>query len=163
MNRRRLNEIVGDLKARGITLASCESLTGGLFASTIASCPGVSACFKGAICSYATSVKENLLKISPETISRYGVVSEEVAEKMALRGAELLDADLCVSFTGNAGPAAMEGKPVGLVYIGICLRGRTETKKFCFEGERNAIREQCVDAGLLFIEEILGKASGNDE
>ncbi len=162
MNRRKLIRIVDLLRSSGRTLASCESLTGGLFASSIASCSGVSAFFKGAICSYATSVKEELLGISSELIGKHGVVSEEVALEMALRGAKLLDAELCVSFTGNAGPEAMEGKPVGLVYIGIWFLGRTEVRKFRFEGDRNRIREHCVDAGLSFIEEVLGKMSGKD-
>ena len=115
-------EIVSKLIEKNIRIGSAESLTGGLFSSTITSIPGVSKIFKGSIVSYSTLIKESVLKIDRETIDKYGVISHEIAEKMCRNAKEILDVDMALSFTGNAGPDAMEGKPVGEVYIGIKIK-----------------------------------------
>src|SRR5574344_1623344 len=99
---------------KGWSLGSVESLTGGLFSASICSIPGASRVYKGSIISYANEVKENLAHVKSETIEKYGVVSKEVAEEMALGGLEALNVSVCVSFTGNAGPTAEPGEaPVG--------------------------------------------------
>lgn len=153
----KIEDIISKIKKSDITLGSCESITGGLFSATIASYPGVSSFFKGAICSYSTLVKKQLLKIDEEIINKYGVVSKEVATEMALKSQLLLDVDLAISFTGNAGPTAMENKDVGLVYIGIYYKGIVETKELHLEGSRNQIREKSVEEGFNFIEQVLDK------
>ena len=99
-------------REKGRTLGSVESFTGGLFAKEITSVSGASHFFKGALVTYATEEKNRLLGISYKDIDEFGVVSKEVAAQMASNGKKLLNVDYCVSFTGNAGPSAMEGKPV---------------------------------------------------
>jgi PncC family amidohydrolase len=143
----------------GLSLGSVESLTGGLFASTICSIPGASRVFKGAVVSYANEIKEHLVGVSPDTIAKYGVVSAPVAREMALGGIKALDVDVAVSFTGNAGPTAEPGEaPVGRVYLGLAFRkkdgGVPEAKTFekDFKGDRNTIREACVS---FILEELL--------
>ena len=144
-------EIVSKLIEKNIWIGSAESLTGGLFSSTITSIPGVSKIFKGSIVSYSTLIKENVLKIDRETIDKYGVISHEIAEKMCRNAKEILDVDMALSFTGNAGPDAMEGKPVGRVYIGICYKDSVETYEFNFDGNREEIRHKCIEKAFELI------------
>ena len=137
----------------GRTLGSVESFTGGLFAETITSVPGASHFYKGGLVTYASEEKNRILGISYETIDKYGVISQEVAAAMAANGQKLLNVDYCVSFTGNAGPTAMEGKPVGLIYIGIAIYDYVEVYKFELEGNRQNIQKEGVNNAL----EILSK------
>lgn len=150
-----IRETVNLLKDKNINLGSCESLTGGLFASTITSFKGVSSFFKGAIISYSTLVKRDLLKIDQKDIDQFGVVSKEISEWMAKSTIKLLDVDLSISFTGNAGPTAMEGKEVGLVYIGLCYKNKVSSYQFNFRGKRNKIRKLSVLKGFELIKKIL--------
>lgn len=148
-------EIVNCLIDRKIKIGSAESLTGGLFASTITSIPGVSKIFKGSIVSYSTQIKESVLEIEKEVIDNYGVVSKEVALYMAMNAKRILDVDLAISFTGNAGPDAMENKPVGRVYIGICFKNNIKTYELNLNGTRQEIRNECVNKAFEFIENII--------
>lgn len=136
------------LGKKSFSLGSVESLTGGLFASSICSVPGASKVFKGAIVSYANEVKENLVGVNPLTIEKNGVVSEEVAVEMARGGLERIGVDCAVSFTGNAGPTAEAGDaPIGRVYMAIAFKNqdRPFAYRADFLGSRNEIREQCVN------------------
>ena len=128
------------------TIASCESLTGGLFASTITSVPGASEVLQGAIVSYATQVKEHVVHVPAKLIEKFGVISKECARTMAYNTRDLLDADYCISFTGNAGPTAWEGKPAGRVYCAIISReGNIYDFDFQIDGKsRNEVREEVV-------------------
>lgn len=91
-----------------LTISSCESLTAGLFTSTIASIPGASAILKGGLVTYFTPMKSVLAHVDVNLIQKYGVISEECAYAMAKNTREIMDVDYCVSFTGNAGPSAWE-------------------------------------------------------
>ena len=139
------------LVEKGLTLGSVESFTGGSFASTITSVSGASKMFKGAYVTYATEEKHRLLNIDWDTINKFGVVSQEVAWKMAWHGKCLLDVDVCVSFTGNAGPTAMEGKPVGEIYIGVAVRDFCQVHAFHLEGDRKSIQNQAISIALELI------------
>ena len=131
-----------------ITLGSVESFTGGLFAREITSVPGASHFYKGGMVTYATEEKNRLLGIPFEEIDQYGVVSREIAAAMALRGKAILNVDYCVSFTGNAGPEAMEGKPVGEVYIAIATYEGVDVHRFDLEGTREEIQQKGVELAL---------------
>ena len=151
-----IEEVINLLKESNLTLGSCESLTGGLFSSTVTSYSGVSKFYKGCICSYSTLVKHDLLKIDQDLIDFKGVVSKEIAYEMAKQASKLLDTDITISFTGNAGPTAMEGKEVGLVYIGLKIKDEIMTFEYHFDGNRNSIREQVVEEGFNLIKKYLG-------
>ena len=138
------SEINKLFREKGLTLGSVESFTGGLFAKEITAVSGASRFYKGGLVTYATEEKARLLGISRDDIEKYGVVSEEIAYQMAENGRELLDVDYCVSFTGNAGPEAMEGKPVGEVYIGISNPDGTEVFAFQLKGSREDIQKEGV-------------------
>lgn len=136
----------------GRTLGSVESFTGGLFAREITKVSGASHFFKGALVTYASEEKNRILGISYNDIDQYGVVSREVAAQMASNGQKLLNVDYCVSFTGNAGPEAMEDKPVGIVYIGIAIYDKVEVYEFHLSGDRDTIQNEGVINALKLLE-----------
>ena len=148
INLEKAKKVLSSLEKRGLTLGSVESLTAGLFASTICSVPGASKVFKGSFVTYATSMKTDFLNINKAFINKYGVVSKEVAREMAIIGRHGLEVDVCVSFTGNAGPSAMEGKPVGDIHIGIASQAIAEVYSLNIEGTRREIQEKAVEFAI---------------
>ena len=150
-----MKDLVSLFTEKKLTLSCAESLTGGLFASTITSIPGVSKIFKGGVVTYWNEAKANVISISKDTIDEYGVVSSECASEMVRGVKKLFNTDVAISFTGNAGPTSMEGKPVGLVYIGIIIKETVFTFEYMFEGDRNQIREACVKQGIKKILELI--------
>ena len=150
-----MKDLVGLFSEKNLTLSCAESLTGGLFAHTITSIPGVSKLFKGGVVTYWNEAKVNVISVSKETVDEYGVVSSECASEMARGVKNLFNTDVAISFTGNAGPTSMEGKPVGLVYIGVIIKETVFTFEYMFEGDRNQIREACVKEGIKKILELI--------
>ena len=142
-------------REKGRTLGSVESFTGGSFAKEITSISGASHFFKGALVTYATEEKNRLLGISYKDIDEFGVVSKEVAAQMASNGKKLLNVDYCVSFTGNAGPSAMEGKPVGEVHIGIAFLDTAQVHSFNLEGTRKEIQDKAIIIAFELLEQLI--------
>lgn len=140
---------------RGRTLGSIESFTGGSFASEITKIPGASKFFKGAVVTYATEEKVRILSVNPGLINRFGVVSQEVCAEMVGHGLGILNVDYCVAFTGNAGPDAMEGKPVGEVYIGVANRQLARVQKFMLKGTREEIQQQAINLSYEMLYQLL--------
>ena len=141
----------------GLTLGSIESFTGGLFASEVTCISGASSFFKGSVVTYATEEKINLVGVSKDIVEKYGVVSKECAEEMAVKGAKALNVDVCISFTGNAGPTAMEDKPVGLIYIGVFDGEKCHVIEKNIIGTRNFVRKEAILIAFEFLETILSK------
>lgn len=150
-----MEELAEILLKNNISISSVESFTVGLFANTIGSVPGISKVYKGSLVSYATEIKRDVLKIDTSIIDTYGVVSSEVARLMAINGQKMFDSELCISFTGNAGPSAMEGKPVGLIFIGIAYKDQVYTFEYRLAGSRQNIKDQALQLGIQHIKEIL--------
>lgn len=148
-----LAEVVRDLLVdKNYLLTSAESLTGGLFQSTLVNIPGLSANFAGGIVSYSEGIKEKVLGVSKETIDTYTVVSEECAKEMADQAKKLFGADAAISFTGYAGPKEIDGEDAGLVWIGLAVEGKqTVAYQFHFSKDRNGNRERAVLTGLDLI------------
>ena len=151
------NKVVKLLKEKGMTISSIESLTGGLFASTITSVPGVSSVFKGCVVTYATEIKQNVIGVSKEVVEEFGVISKECALEMVKGGKELLNTDVVVSFTGNAGPDTMENKKVGTVFIGLLVKEEIEIVELNLIGDRNFIRNECVNLAFNKIFEKISR------
>ena len=136
----------------GKTLATAESLTGGGIGSALTAVSGSSAIYKGGVISYTNEIKHNVLGVSQELLERYGAVSAWVAGEMVGGVRKLLNADIAVSVTGLAGPGGDEfGNPVGTVYIGYEDHQRSVVRHFCFEGDREAVRTQTIEAALDLI------------
>lgn len=142
----RITEI---LQSQNKTIAAAESLTGGLFTNKFISVNGASSVFKGGVVCYDPTVKEKVLHVDKDTLKTFGTVSEPCARALAENVAALLEADIGISFTGVAGPDALEGKPVGTVFISIYDRsGYTETQEFKFVGNRKQIRYRSMLKGF---------------
>lgn len=139
-----MQELIALLKAKNLTIGSCESFTAGLFCASLASVSGASAVLKGGIVTYATCIKTDVVHVDAEIVEQYGVISKECAIEMAKKAKQLLDVDICVSFTGNAGPSAMEGKPAGEVYCAIAYGKDITVYKLQIKEERNKVREEAV-------------------
>lgn len=147
-------QVVSLLKKKGKTITGAESLTGGMFQSTICSVPGASNVFNGGFVTYAAGAKEKLLGIAPEVIDQHGVVSAETARAMAENSREKLDADFGLAFTGVAGPDALEGQVAGTVWLGLAIRGQQTQTKLLHLAEysgRQEIRNLSVQYGLQMV------------
>jgi nicotinamide-nucleotide amidase len=127
------------LRARGLTLAVAESVTGGLVEARLTAVPGASDVLKGGVVAYATEVKQRLLGV-PEG----PVVSGETAQAMALGVRRLLGAEVGLATTGVAGPAEQEGQPVGTVWLGLALGEQAEARLARLPGDRTRIRDYAV-------------------
>lgn len=136
------------LMDKNMTLSTAESCTGGLIAAKLTSVPGVSAVYAGGFVTYATREKHDMLGVPNKVLKELGAVAKKTAKLMAEGAAKKTGSDCALSVTGNAGPDPMEDKPVGLVYIGICVDGKAVGKKYQFQGSRNEIREQAADAAM---------------
>ena len=150
-----VQEINSLFRQYGRTLGSVESFTGGLFAKEITAVPGASHFYKGGLVTYASEEKNRLLGVSYDVIDQFGVVSKEVATLMAENGRRMLNVDYCVSFTGNAGPEAMEGKPVGEVYLAIASNDGVKVFGYQLNGTREDIQNEGVKNALEQLKQII--------
>ena len=147
-----LETTIGELlKAAGKTLSAAESCTGGEIAHLITSVPGSSAYFLGSVTSYAISVKETVLGVSPSVIREKGVVSSEVAAAMAEGVRRVTGSDYAVSTTGLAGPAGDAFNPVGTVWIGVAGPKGTRTVRYCYKNDRKRNIERFAASALNFL------------
>jgi nicotinamide-nucleotide amidase len=137
-----------ELVRRSQTVATAESLTGGRLGEVLSAAPGASDTYLGGVISYSTSVKHQVLGVSEDTVEQHGVVSAECAAEMAAGVRALLGADYAVSTTGVAGPTTQEGKPVGLVFVGVAGPDGVTTRRLDLDGERAQIREKAVREAL---------------
>ena len=152
-----MEQLLKAYKEKGLTLGSVESMTGGLFAAKFTEIPGSSAVFKGSIVTYATEEKINIVGVKKETIEKFGVVSEQVAIEMAELGRKLLNVEVCVSVTGNAGPTAEPGeKPVGCFFVAVSSKKGTFVQEYFLSQKRNMVRNGAVLAmrDLAYLEII---------
>lgn len=135
-----------------LTLALAESCTGGMIAAALTTVPGSGDAFLGGVVSYSNGVKHKLLGVPTELLEGEdapGAVSEPTAAAMAEGALAAAGADLALSVTGVAGPAGVEGKPVGLVYVGLAERGRkTRVEKLQLSGDRQGIRIRATKRAL---------------
>lgn len=149
-------EVVELLARKHLTVTTAESCTGGLIAGTLINAAGASDVLNEGYVTYSNEAKERLLHVSHETLERYGAVSAQTAQEMAEGAARAAGADAALSATGIAGPGGGSvEKPVGLVYIGCCLNGRTVVKECRFNGSRMENRLRTVETALTMLREQL--------
>lgn len=147
-------ELIKKMTQRSVTLATCESLTGGGVGAAITAVPGASAVFRGAIVTYARDLKTRLAGVDEELVDREGVVNELTAIQMALGAQAQCDADWAVATTGVAGPAEIDGQKVGTVWFAIVgpRMGMSPRPQYSelkhFEGDRESIRQQAIEHAL---------------
>ena len=148
--------VVNKLKDAGMTVTTVESCTGGLLSATLVDVSGASDVFYQGVVTYANEAKVRLVGVKEATLQAHGAVSEETAREMAEGGAKAANADAALAVTGIAGPGGgTKEKPVGLVYIGCYVNGKTIVKKNLFTGNRREVREQAVETALKLLLECL--------
>lgn len=126
------------LKKKHKTITAAESLTAGLFQSSIADFSGSSSVFNGGFVTYSIEEKSKMLQIPLEKLQEHGVVSHFTAEKMAEQSRKLTDADFGIGLTGVAGPDSLEGHPAGTVFIGIATREKVHSIRVLIGGRRRS-------------------------
>lgn len=150
--------VVALLKEKHLTLTTAESCTAGLLAGRIMNVPGASEIFNEGYITYSNEAKHRRLGVSEETLRTCGAVSHETAAEMAEGAAKEAEAGAALSVTGIAGPGGGTAqKPVGLVYIGCCVNGKTRTEEFRFAGNRAKNRDYAVVRALTVLREELLK------
>ena len=149
-------DVAALLVRRGLSLATAESLTGGMVAAALTTVPGVSAVYRGGVVAYATDLKEALLGVPAAVLAADGAVSEATARAMARGVAERLGADVGVATTGVAGPDRQEGHPAGTVHIAVSSPDGVRHRVLSLPGDRAKVRRATVDAVLGLLLEVLG-------
>lgn len=142
--------LLAAMQARGLSLATAESCTGGLIAAALTAIPGSSATLLAGYVTYSNAAKTRMLGVPAAMLAAHGAVSEPVARAMAEGALADAGADLALSCTGIAGPGGgSAAKPVGLVFIACARRGGpTLAARHVFPGDRAGVREATVAAAL---------------
>jgi nicotinamide-nucleotide amidase len=153
--RRGACDLVSTLSARGLTLATAESLTGGQVAAAVTSVPGASRAYLGGVVSYATDVKVDVLGVSDSVVREHGVVSAPCAGAMAEGVRLMLKSDYGVATTGVAGPDPQDGHPVGTAFVGVAGPHGTRTLALRLSGDRPSIQHQTVERALGLLGAVL--------
>lgn len=149
--------LLSEMQARGLTLATAESCTGGLIAAALTAIAGSSATVRGGFVTYSNAMKTAQLGVPEAVLAEVGAVSEAVARLMAEGALARSGGDMAVSCTGIAGPGgATPGKPVGLVHLAVARLGRlTVHAAPVFPGDRTAVRAATVDMALAMLRAAL--------
>jgi competence/damage-inducible protein CinA-like protein len=146
-------------RARGLTLCTAESETGGLVAARLTSVPGASDVFLGSVVAYANEVKEKQLGVPRRLLAAHGAVSAEAAEAMARGARERLGADVAAAVTGVAGPGGGTAeKPVGLVYLHAEGPDGGIGREFSFPGDRDSIRARSAVGALHLVRRLMTRS-----
>jgi PncC family amidohydrolase len=158
-----LVELAGRLQAtclaRGLTVATAESCTGGLVAHLLTEVPGSSGYLRGGVVAYADEVKRDLLGVPAEVLAAHGAVSAQVAVAMAQGARARFGTDLAVSVTGVAGPdGGSPAKPVGLAYVAVASPAEAVVRRYLWPGARSANKRSSAQAAI----ELLLEAVGDD-
>jgi len=142
-----LSRRVGDdLRDAQLTLATAESCTGGWAAQVITHTAGSSEWFDRGFITYSNDAKVEMLGVAPDTVAKFGAVSEETAAEMAAGALVNSNAMISLAITGIAGPTGgSPGKPVGTVCFAWCKLGQEpQTERQHFDGDRESVRRQAV-------------------
>ena len=146
-------ELVKRLIELNYTIATVESITGGMIASEIVGVANASECLKMSFVTYSDLAKNKIVNVNMSTIEKYGVVSEEVAIEMVKGVALKAKSNVAISTTGFAGPTGGTiDKPVGSVCFGFYINGRTEAKTMFFGNiGRNEVRIKATEFAISYI------------
>jgi len=146
------HEVIEILIEKKLTISAAESCTGGMFAKMITDNSGISQIFNESYVTYANEAKTKILGVRPETLESFGAVSEETALEMTEGLHRISGSNICVCFTGIAGPTGGSAlKPVGLVYIGIYYNGKIEITKLQLDGSRDEVRQSACRTAFELI------------
>lgn len=147
-------DVVEELACAGLTVATCESLTGGLVCATLTSVAGSSVVVRGGLVTYATDLKTTLAGVDPVLIETYGVVSAQVAGAMAVGVRTVCQADWGLGVTGVAGPGPQWGVPAGTVHVGVANSTHVWTLLLTLDTDRVHVRDAVVKSALAVFWDI---------
>ena len=153
-------DAIGLLTAAGQTVATAESLTGGLVAAALTTVPGSSVVFRGGIVAYATELKTALLGVPAELLAKHGPVHAEVAAAMAAGVRQRLDASYGLATTGVAGPGPADGHPPGTVFIAVLAPSGLVGFQLKLVGDRRQVRDGSVREILSLLVSTLREDRG---
>ncbi|MED3724936.1 competence/damage-inducible protein A [Priestia filamentosa] len=146
------SEALKKLGEKNWTLASAESLTGGLFSERMTSISGSGEHMRGSIVTYHDNIKEHVLGVDTDVLQKHGAISEQCARQMAEKIKEKFNTSVGISFTGVAGPNTAEGHPVGHVFVGLAIEGKeTVVHELNLQGTREGIRKRTVNYGAYYL------------
>jgi nicotinamide-nucleotide amidase len=146
-----LSELVRALKTKGETVATAESLTGGLVAALLTSVPGSSAVVRGGLVVYATPLKHELAGVDAELLAEHGPVHPDVAAQLADGARVACGATWGIGLTGVAGPDPQDGIEPGVVHIGVSGAAAAEVRTIGVEGNRHQVRAEAVATALSLL------------
>ncbi|HEV7740784.1 MAG TPA: nicotinamide-nucleotide amidohydrolase family protein [Pseudolysinimonas sp.] len=149
------SEIIAILRARGLTLAVAESLTGGLLVAELVSVPGASSVLRGGVVAYATDLKATLLGVDAALLAASGPIHPDVARAMAEGARRRLGADVGIATTGAAGPDPQDGHAPGEVWLGFAVGADVTAVGLALGGDREAIRSDTVSESLSRLRQLL--------
>lgn len=154
-----IEAVIGQqLMALGKTVATAESCTGGKIAESFTAIAGASQYFKGSVVSYATQSKVDVLKIDPELISEFSVVSKEVVEAMAKSVLTLFDSDYAIATSGNAGPTKGDADAeIGTVHIAIATKDKVFSERFTFGDHRHKVINRATNKAFEMLQKEISK------
>ena len=151
------------LAEAGATVATAESLTGGLLGAAFTAVPGVSRAYRGGVIAYATDTKSALLGVPETTLQSHGAVAAATAAAMAQGVRERLSSTYGVSTTGVAGPEPAEGKPPGTVHVGVAGAAASRTALCELAGGRDQVRRSACAAALRLLLEVIAEEERRDQ
>jgi nicotinamide-nucleotide amidase len=147
------------LGAKGLTVATAESCTGGNIAHRITSIAGSSSAFKGSVVSYSNEVKHNVLGVDNATLEEFGAVSEPVVRQMVEGACRVIGTDCAVATSGIAGPGGgTPEKPVGTVWMAVKTPSQVISQVFKFPGDRSRVIDRASTVALLLLAKELRKS-----
>jgi nicotinamide-nucleotide amidase len=149
-------EAIDRLRAMDATVATAESLTGGLVCATLVDVPGASDVVAGAVVTYATRLKVDLLGVDARLLAERGTVDPAIAEQMAERARVVCAATYGVAPTGVAGPGPHEGHPAGTVHVAVAGPSGTTSQRLALDGTRQEVRLGAVAAAVSLLVATLG-------
>jgi len=153
----RLVKLVGE---RGATVATAESLTGGLIGAALTDIPGISAIYRGGVIVYATDLKVTLAGVPADRLAADGPVHADTALAMATGVRERLGATYGLATTGVAGPEPQDGIQAGTVYVAVAGPDEVKVQRLALAGDRQAVRQGSVEAVLALAVELLEEEPG---
>ncbi|KAA0874687.1 CinA family protein [Nitrincola tapanii] len=156
-------EVAAALQAAQAKMSCAESCTGGWVAQLMTAIPGSSAWFEGGCVTYSNAAKTKMLGVDSALFERVGAVSQEVVVAMADGVRRLTESEISVAISGVAGPdGGTPEKPVGTVWLAWAVKGQpTQAQLYHFQGDRQAVREQAVQAALQGILDYLPSLTCN--
>lgn len=152
--------VVERLRAAGTSIATAESLTGGLVCAALTSVPGASEVVCGGIASYTNELKSRVLGVPQWVLTEHGAVASQTALEMADGVRRLTGAGIGVATTGVAGPEPSEGKAVGTVFVAVTRESQREVRALSLHGSREQIRRQSVESALELVLDVLTGTGG---